>query len=93
MNNMMLSGVANRTDELDGPSFEGAWSLYIHGYEVDVLTITRTMNVACPTVVNIDRHQATGANVVPCYHGGGRMTLDVIEAERSDGEQMGGLAS
>jgi len=51
------------------------------------------MNVACPTVASIDRHRATGAKVVSCYHGGERTMMDVIEAERTDGEQMGGVAS
>jgi hypothetical protein len=55
--------------------------------------ISTIMFLACPTAVNIGRHQTTGASIVACYHGGGRTMTDMIEAERSDGEQMGSVAS
>ena len=55
--------------------------------------VSTTMLVACPTAVNIDRHQAAGASIVPCYHGGGKTMMNMIEAERSDGGQIGGVAS
>lgn len=56
-------------------------------------SVSTTVIVSCPSVVNIGRHQAAGANVGPCYHGGGRTMMDMIEAKRSDGGQMRGVAS
>lgn len=58
-----------------------------------VCIISTIMLLTCPTAVNIGRHQTTDASLVACYHGGGRTTTDMIEAERSDGGQMGGVTS
>lgn len=53
------------------------------------LIVSITTKYACFTGVNIDRHQAAGASVAASYNGGGSTMVDLIEAERSDGEQMG----
>jgi len=95
VNNMVLERDANRVDELlDGYSLEGSRWFYIQGHEVDVVRIISTIILlAGPTAVNIGRYKTTGASLVACYYGGGRPKADMIEAERSDGEQMGGVAS
>jgi hypothetical protein len=92
---MVVEDATNKAGELlDGQFFEGGCSTYIQQHEVDVVCIIgMLMLLACPSAVNIDRHQGTDASVVACHHGGGRTMTDMIEAERSDGEQMGGAAS
>lgn len=47
------------------------------------------MLVACPTLVNIDKHQVAGTSMASCYDGGERMSMDMIEAERPEGRQIG----
>ena len=46
------------------------------------------MFAACPTLVNFDKHQIAGTSTVPCYDGGERRCMDMVEAERSEGGQM-----